>query len=493
MSDLPERLYGPTQVRELDRRTIEERGIPGYTLMTRAAEFTYRAICERWGASRLTVFCGAGNNAGDGYVIARLALESGAGADVLYLVDSDELVGDAARAAADFAASGGSCRAFQKGMPIHATVVVDALLGTGLDRAVSGRFAEAVDAINATGLPVCSVDVPSGLSADTGQVLGVAVKADVTASFVGMKAGLLTGSGPACCGTVLYDSLGAPDEVFEGVPVKAWRMNRAELSEAFPRRPGDAHKGLYGHVLVVGGGPGMPGAARLAGEAALRAGAGLVSVATRPEHVAAIAAGCPELMCKGVESAADLNPLLDRATVVALGPGLGQSDWSRALQEAVMASALPLVVDADGLNLLAKAPVARGNWILTPHPGEAARLLQQQTARIQSDRFSAVAGLAERFEAVAVLKGAGSLVAAPGRDIVLCDAGNPGMAVAGMGDVLTGLIAGIFAQISDLYAAARLAVLVHGLAGDDASAAGERGMLASDLFAPIRSRINPRC
>jgi NAD(P)H-hydrate epimerase len=198
-------------------------------------------------------------------------------------------------------------------------------------------------------------------------------------------------------------------------------------------------------------------------------------------------------MCKGVESAADLNPLLDRATVVALGPGLGQSDWSRALQEAVMASALPLVVDADGLNLLAKAPVARGNWILTPHPGEAARLLQQQTARIQSDRFSAVAGLAERFEAVAVLKGAGSLVAAPGRDIVLCDAGNPGMAVAGMGDVLTGLIAGIFAQISDLYAAARLAVLVHGLAGDDASAAGERGMLASDLFAPIRSRINPRC
>jgi NAD(P)H-hydrate epimerase len=198
-------------------------------------------------------------------------------------------------------------------------------------------------------------------------------------------------------------------------------------------------------------------------------------------------------MCKGVETAADLAPMLERATIVALGPGLGQSHWSRSLHEMVMASDLPLVVDADGLNLLAEAPSARGNWILTPHPGEASRLLRQDTASIQSDRFSAVTGLAERYLAVAVLKGAGSLVAAPGEGIALCDAGNPGMAVAGMGDVLTGLIAGIAAQIDDLYAAARLAVLVHGLAGDDASAAGERGMLASDLFTAVRSRINPRC
>ncbi|UCC15424.1 MAG: NAD(P)H-hydrate dehydratase [Gammaproteobacteria bacterium] len=493
MNALPERLYSPDQVRELDRRTIEGHGIPGYTLMTRAGEFTYRAIRERWGAMRLTVFCGAGNNAGDGYVIARLALESGAGAEVLHLVDPDKLVGDAARAAADFSASGGTHRTFEPGMEIGDTVVVDALLGTGIDREVSGRFAEAVNAINAAECPVCAVDVPSGLSADTGQVLGVAVKADMTASFVGMKAGLLTGSGPACCGTVLYDSLGAPDDVFEGMPVKARRITGAELPTLLPHRPGDAHKGLYGHVLIIGGGPGMPGAARMAGEAALRAGAGLVSIATRPEHIAAIVAGRPELMCKGVETAADLAPMLERATIVALGPGLGQSHWSRSLHEMAMASDLPLVVDADGLNLLAEAPAARGNWILTPHPGEASRLLRQDTASIQSDRFSAVTGLAERYLAVAVLKGAGSLVAAPGEGIALCDAGNPGMAVAGMGDVLTGLIAGIAAQIDDLYAAARLAVLVHGLAGDDASAAGERGMLASDLFTAVRSRINPRC
>jgi hydroxyethylthiazole kinase-like uncharacterized protein yjeF len=490
MSDLPVSLYSPSQVRELDRRAIEGHGIPGYTLMARAGEFAYGAIRERWAGRAVTVVCGAGNNAGDGYVIARLALAAGAPARVIHLVDPAELKGDAARAAAEYADAGGRCEAFDGLIPGVDAVTVDALLGTGLDRPVSGRFAEAVAAINAVGGPVVAVDVPSGLNADTGALMGSAVRADVTATFVGMKCGLLTGRGPEFCGTVLYDSLGVPGDVFTDMEPKARRITIEDARTALAPRPRDAHKGISGHVLIVGGGIGMPGAARLAGEAALRAGAGLVSVATRMEHVAAVAAGRPELMCLGVSGAEHLGPLLERATVVAVGPGLGQTAWAGDLLKTVIGTGLPLVLDADALNLLARAPTDRGNWILTPHPGEAARLLGQDTASIQADRFSAVTELAARYAATAVLKGAGSLVCDTRGQVSLCDAGNPGMAVAGMGDVLTGVIAGLLAQTHDLPTAAKIGVLLHAHAGDDASRIGERGMIATDLLPWIRRHAN---
>ncbi len=492
MSDLPVSLYSPSQVRELDRRAIQDHGVPGYTLMTRAGEFTYRAIRERWGSRPLVVVCGAGNNAGDGYVIARLALEAGCPARVVYLVEPDNLKGDAARAVADYAEAGGQWEAFNGKLSGGEVATVDALLGTGLDRPVSGRFADAVAAINAGSGPVLAVDVPSGLNADTGAVMGTAVRADVTATFVGMKCGLLTGKGPEFCGAVLYDSLGVPPEVFDGMEAKATRLTANDAIRALAPRPRDAHKGISGHVLIVGGGPGMPGAARLAGDAALRSGAGLVSVATRPEHVAAVAAGRPELMCRGVDDGPALAPLLERATVVAVGPGLGQTPWAKDLLKTVLASALPVVLDADALNLLAGSPTDRGNWILTPHPGEAARLLGQDTASIQENRFGAVKELAARYAAVAVLKGAGSLVCDTYGHISLCDAGNPGMAVAGMGDVLTGVIAGLLAQTHDPETSARVGVLLHAMAGDDASRIGERGMMASDLLPWIRRHANPR-
>lgn len=459
--------------------------------MTRAGEFAHRAIRERWGARPVLVVCGAGNNAGDGYVIARLALAAGSRARVIYLVEPDKLKGDAARAAADYAAAGGSSEAFAGQLPDDDSVVVDALLGTGLDRPVSGRFAEAVAAINATGRPVVAVDVPSGLNAETGALMGAAVRAAATVTFVGMKCGLLTGRGPEFCGAILYDSLGVPGEVFAGLDAKAVRITVEEARTALMPRPRDAHKGISGHVLVIGGGIGMPGAVRMAGEAALRAGAGLVTVATRPEHVGPVAANRPELMCRGVTAAEDIESLLERATVIAVGPGLGQSEWAAELLAAALGTDLPLVLDADALNLLSKAPTDRGNWILTPHPGEAARLLGENTETIQQDRFAAVVELASRYAAVAVLKGAGSLVADPLGRIGLCDAGNPGMAVAGMGDVLTGVVAGLLAQTHDLWRAATVGVLLHAMAGDDASRIGERGMIATDLLPWIRRHVNP--
>jgi len=491
MSELPEILFSPAQVRELDRRAIEDHGAPGSTLMTRAGEAVWNAIRDRWPGRPLVVVCGAGNNAGDGYVIARLAMASGLTTRVRYLVEPEKLSGDAARAADDYAVAGGECQPFDGRLPDHDAVIVDAILGTGLDRPVGGRFAEAVAAVNAAVGPVLAVDVPSGLNAETGAVMGIAVRADVTVTFVGMKSGLLTGHGPELCGDILYDALDVPPTVFEGLPEKARRISETELRQALCPRPRDAHKGISGHVLIVGGGEGMPGAARLAGEAALRAGAGLVSVATRPEHVAAIVSGCPELMCRGVAHAEDLAPLLERATTVAVGPGLGQTDWARNLLETVLASDLPIVVDADGLNLVAARPTVRANWILTPHPGEAARLLDTDTASIQGDRFRAVADIAERYQAVAILKGAGSLVCGKEGRIGLCDAGNPGMAVAGMGDVLTGVVAALLAQGLEPGRAARIGVLVHARAGDEASRAGERGMTAADLFPWIRHLVNP--
>jgi hydroxyethylthiazole kinase-like uncharacterized protein yjeF len=223
----------------------------------------------------------------------------------------------------------------------------------------------------------------------------------------------------------------------------------------------------------------------------LRVGAGLVTVATRPENLAAIVGGCPELICHGIDSGAAARPLMAASDLVAIGPGLGQSDWSRGLLEAALASGKPLVVDADALNLLAQSPWRGARWVLTPHPGEAGRLLGSSAAAVQADRLGAVKGLAERYGGVILLKGAGSLVMAPGGQTWVCDAGNPGMAAAGMGDVLTGVVAGLAAQCQDLELAAVAGVWVHAHAGDLAASAGMRGMLASDLLQQLRACVNP--
>lgn len=253
-----------------------------------------------------------------------------------------------------------------------------------------------------------------------------------------------------------------------------------------PARNPAAHKGDFGHVLVFGGDHGMSGALRLAGEAALRTGAGLVSAATRAEHAASISVARPELMSHGIESASALAPLLKRATVLAVGPGLGQEEWGRKLLSSVLQSTLPMVVDADALNLLAIEPSQRDNWILTPHVGEAARLLDVTIEQVQADRVAAAVTLQKKYGGVTVLKGAGTVVVGVTGDVAVCSEGNPGMASGGMGDVLTGVIAGLLAQGCLLTEAAQQGVCLHAHAADVAAQEGQRGLLASDLFPVLR-------
>ncbi len=488
---LPTAVYGSQQVRELDAYAIRELGVPGYALMKRAAESALRALRTRWPtALRIVVVCGGGNNGGDGFVLARFAQAAGLEVLTLTVVPPEQLQGDARRAYDDLLASAGAVQPFEARLLADAEVIVDALLGIGVRGPLRPAAQSAVAAINAVLKPVLSIDVPSGLDADTGQVPSAAVEADATVTFVGLKTGLLLGAGPEHAGVVVCDDLEIEAPEREEFRPRLVRLTEAAIAEALPRRARLAHKGTFGRVLVVGGGAGMPGALRLAGEAALRAGAGLVTVAGAPENLAAVVSGCPELIYASLTSGSDLEVHLERADVVAIGPGLGRTEWARALCDRVFASQSPLVVDADALNLLAECRLRkRSNWILTPHPGEAARLLDTSIERVQDERISAVDELVARYGGVAVLKGAGTLIAGEGARSI-CERGNPGMATAGMGDVLTGAIAAVLAQCRDLGRAARVGVLAHAIAGDIAARDGQRGLIARDVLRELRASVN---
>lgn len=490
---LPEVVYDGAQCAALDRRFIEDFGVDGYELMQRAARAAYAEMAHVWAMpGTLYVLCGPGNNGGDGFLIARLARDAGWNVCVVTLADIDDYEGDAARALAEYIASGGIIEPFENEV-IDADVVVDALLGTGLNRDVEGRFADAIERINqakAHGTGVFAVDIASGIDAGTGHVWAHAVRADSTATFIGLKLGMLTGQGPAHCGDIAFNALDAPAKLYEGQPYIARRLTHRVLRAALLPRSRNQHKGDNGHVLCAGGNQGMGGSIRMSAEAALRAGAGLVSVACHYDHAGAMSQARPELMCLGVDSKASVAGLIDAADIVAIGPGLGSDAWADNLWQQALDSDKPLVVDADALNRLAKRPQARGDWVLTPHPGEAARLLDWSIGDVVDDRVAAVRTLAERYEAVVVLKGAGSLIATPD-ELWLCTDGNPGMAVGGMGDLLTGVVAALAGQGLSLGLAASLAVYVHARAGDRAAANGERGLLPTDLLDSIRYYVNP--
>ncbi len=484
---LPADLYSVAQTRELDRIAIQQYGIAGIELMRRAGQALFAQLLKQWPeTTHVTVFCGAGNNAGDGYVVARLAMGSGLDVRVCTVADPEHLQGDARIAFRDFLAAGGQVFPFERQTLPENTVIVDALVGTGLDRPLQGDFLAAVDQINRSRCPVIAVDTPSGIHGDRGVVMGSAVKADVTVSFIGLKQGLFSGEATDFCGRLTFSSLNIPAGVYQTLQPSAQLLRPFAL----PARPRSSHKGSNGHVLLVGGDYGYSGAIRLAAEAALRAGAGLVSVATRAGHSHLLNLGRFEIMSHAVEDRQTLTRLLDKATVVVIGPGLGQGSWAQMLFQQVLLTGLPLVVDADGLNLLAKNPLHRNNWVLTPHPGEAARLLALTTEQIQQNRFAAVDRLFDQFGGVGILKGARSLVRSESR-LSVNPTGNPGMAGGGMGDVLAGLIGGLIAQGVSLDRAAENAVYWHGEAADlAAEEAGERGLLASDLFPFIRKSVN---
>ena len=459
--------------------------------MKRAGEAAFELLMARWPkAQNIAVLCGGGNNGGDGFVVARLAQQAGLSVTLTLLHRPDTLKGEAREA---FEAL--------KQQPITAMnelpqrldecdVIVDGLLGTGLASEVRGEYATVIEQINQAARPTLSLDLPSGLNADSGQVMGCAVKATATLAFIGLNRGLLTGEAPGYCGDLYFSDLSLPGALYQQFSGGIKRVDYAALKQLIRPRPAHAHKGMCGHVLLVGGDRGMSGAIRLAGEAALRSGSGLVSIATRREHAALMTAQRPELMSHGVESEAELTPLFSRATVIVCGPGLGAGEWGRVRLAQVLAQPQPLVLDADALNLLAQHPQQRDNWLLTPHPAEAARLLSISTAEVAADRFAAVAALQQRYGGYVLLKGAGTLMCDPSGEITLCSDGNPGMASGGMGDLLSGVLAALIAQGVALPQVLPLGVAVHAAAGDRAAGQTPRGLLASDLLPHLRQLMN---
>ena len=485
----PLALYDVAALRAIEARAAASSGDDG-ALMQRAGAAAWRELALQWPqARRIAVACGPGNNGGDGYVLARHALDSGREVRVLQLRPPRS--GPARRACAEFVQAGGAIETAPAALA-ESDLVVDALFGIGLARAPEGDAAGWIDAINASGKPVLSIDVPSGVDASRGSVPGTAVQATRTLECILPKAGLRTGAALDRVGELSLATLDVPLSAFEDIAPAAEWLDAGHLSRLLPRRRRDSHKGDHGRVLCIGGDHGLGGAVLLCAEAALRSGAGLVRVATRAAHVAPLLARCPEAMARAVDDAESPASLFEQADVLALGPGLGQGEWGRALCAAAMCAGTAMVVDADALNLLASSPRTLPGAVLTPHPGEAARLLGCTVAVVQHDRIAAATRLAERFDAVVVLKGAGSVVAAPARIPRIIGAGNPGMAVGGMGDVLTGVVAALRAQGLGAFDAATAGALLHAVAGDVAARDGERGLLPRDLVARLRAVANAK-
>ena len=562
---LPRQLYTAEQVRAIERCAIEQHHTSGLALMERAGASCFQLIQRHWPqAKSICVMCGSGNNAGDGYVIALLAYQAGMAVEIIQMGNVARLKGDAATTAAKVLQADIAVREIdseerllqQKVILKRSDVIVDALLGTGLKGSVRPLFDQAIELVNRLRGEVFAVDIPSGLCADTGAEMGRAVRAQLTNTFIGVKRGLLTGQGPGRTGRVLFDDLGIEQEAYQAVNLAAnqsanevgadvvERIDWPSLGCFLKARDKGSHKGKFGRVLVVGGNYGMAGAVAMAGEAALRVGAGMVSIATRPEHVSIVTASRPEMMVHGIEAAAQLGSLINKATVIVLGPGLGQDKWAQQVFGAIIDCSKPMVIDADALNLLAvncfdegaeEAGKRANRWILTPHPGEAGRLMACESSEIGQDRFQAALELRKKYRATVVLKGAGTLVVGAGiggagivgagiagagiagaevigtggagagvvgaeiagaeinsaQSLRLASVGNPGMASAGMGDVLSGIIGGLLAQGLNDVDAASLGVVLHGAAADRSVAEnGERGLLATDLFVHLRRLVN---
>jgi hydroxyethylthiazole kinase-like uncharacterized protein yjeF len=480
-------LHTVEQLRTIERAARSALGISGPELMRRAASAALSSVRRHWPQlQHVCIHCGPGNNGGDGFLLGVLAREAGLQVELVALTTSSH--GDATAARSAWESAGGRVLLWdgQTALP-EADLHVDALYGIGLNRAPEALPAQLIEAINRGGRPVLALDVPSGLDTDSGSCPGAAIRADVTVTFIAGKRGLHSGRAGDHVGVLELATLGVPESVHASVLPDA----RLLTVDALPPRDRYANKGNYGHVLVIGGDHGMAGAVHLAGESALRTGAGLVSVATRAAHVFALNAARPELMAHGVDGPQALAAQLEGISVLALGPGLGQTAWGHALWLTALDANKPLVLDADGLNLLAREPRQfEAPTVLTPHPGEAGRLLGMSTRAVEQDRFAAARELARRYRAVVVLKGAGSLVADPDGRLDVCPWGNPGMASGGMGDLLTGVVAALLAQGCSAWQAACLGVGLHARAGDRAARQGERGLLASDLMASIRALGN---
>ncbi len=504
-------LYTASQTRELDRVAIEEFGYSGSALMQRAGERAFVAITQQYSeAGPIVVLCGPGNNGGDGYVVADCALRLGF--DVTVIRSAVPATKDALEMCSKYLGRGGKIiecdyhsivsGAVHDSDPLdhsdrvaegvdreiarrisEAALVVDGLLGTGLDRAPRGSIAWLIELTNKSSCQVLALDVPSGLNSDNGRAYRPCISAQTAVTYIGRKLGCYTGNGKDRCGNLIFESLELPDVILERVKPRAQIISPVTLTG----RNRDTHKGNFGNVIISGGENGLLGATLLSGKAALRCGSGLVTVLSTERHIDQPALNCPELMSAGYrhigEASQAAQNLLNRCDVIVIGPGLGQSDWSRSMFQFILAQEKPMVVDADGLNLLSDTPFKNPNWVLTPHPGEAARLLGCSTAKIQQDRITAIHRIHEIYGGVCVLKGAGTLVFDGGDTIWLCDRGNSGMSTAGMGDVLSGVIGSLLGSGLSLLDASKTGVWLHSAAGDRvATGMHPPSLIASDVI-----------
>jgi ADP-dependent NAD(P)H-hydrate dehydratase / NAD(P)H-hydrate epimerase len=513
-------LFTVAQVREIDRRAVVS-GIPPAELMRRAGLAAFALLCDRWPQlSALLILCGRGNNGGDGYVIAELALQHGLDVTVLSMGECTSEQAAQAQAAARHAGvrvlayEDAVYRTLLQAKDAQGCLIVDALLGTGTQGALRGDYLAAVQLSDSSALPILAIDTPSGLDSDTG-FTERAIHATATVSFIARKRGLYTGLAADHTGEIHFADLQViiPTEIANRPA--AHSIDAAIIPDLLKPRSRASHKGVNGNVLVIGGDEGLGGAALMTAEAACRSGAGTVSLVTRVAHVPAVLTRRPEVMALGLDDwndkiAQQFMSMLARSSAIVLGPGLGQSRWSLNMLQQCLTWAvrheIPLVLDADAINLMVRqawswsdAPASiRRKWVLTPHPGEAARLLGEVVADIERDRFAAVSRLQTLTGAVCLIKGAGTVLALPdpdegGTTLEVCREGNPGMASGGMGDVLAGVLGALLAQGMTMSDATRVAVCAHGEAADRAaSMLGERGLLATDLMLCLPSVLNEK-
>ncbi len=498
------------QMRELDRRTIHEAGVPGKTLMERAGSGVVSAMEETFGALKgktVTIFCGKGNNGGDGFVVARLLRQKHSAVQVCLLAHTRDLKGDAKLMYQRFVKGAGRSKVLSTPSPDHvhqlvrdSHVLVDALLGTGTSSPIAGPYHEAIQVMNASEVPTVAVDLPSGIDADTGETLGTAVQADLTVTFGNPKLGLFLGAGIDHAGRLHCVDIGIPSQYVEDLHLPIEMLTPAAIRPWLPKRPASSHKGTFGHAGIIAGSSGKSGAAALAAKAALRAGAGLVTVATPAGVQASVAADIPEVMTLPLPETAEhtlsreaLSPLqtfLQSRSAIGMGPGLStHAETADVIRTLIARCDRPLVIDADALNALAgHTSLLRSrplSPILTPHPGEMARLLGEPTAEaVNHNRMGIAQDFARTHSSIVVLKGARTILAHPDGATSISPTGNPGMATAGTGDVLTGILAGLLAQGVSPWEAAQSGIFLHGLAGDLAARTyGYPSLMAGDLLA----------
>lgn len=499
------------EMQRLDKNAQTKYGISSLVLMENAGMQTIRHIEEKYGSlkkKKMVVVCGKGNNGGDGFVIARHSANRGADVSVFLLADTKGVSGDART----------NLIILKKmKVPIHtgisnlkgslnkADLIVDAIFGTGLKSDVKGIHAKTIDLINKSGRPIIAVDIPSGIDADTGQIKGSAVKADTTITFGIPKIGHFIYPGAAHSGLLKIADISLPKTLIEKSPIKARLITSGHVKKILPVRRPDAHKGDFGHVFIIAGSPGLTGAAVMASLSALRIGAGLVTLGmpeglsnileTRLTEAMTLPLPQTEEGTIAVSARTRILNFLKKADAVAIGPGLSQNrETAQLVREMIREVKIPIVLDADGINALSGHTdilrKAKGQVVITPHPGEMARLINISAAEINRDRLSVAGRFTREYNVVTALKGAGTIIAEPSGGIYINSTGNPGMASGGTGDVLTGMIAGLIAQGCPLPDAAITGVFLHGLAGDlAAKERGETGLIAGDVIEKIPEAI----